>query len=461
MEDLDAMARNKKAVKTHKLKITFIGGGSLSVPNLARDMMLTDGISDSQFVLYDRNIKAGNFCKAFLDKLATQLGVKCTIVSTDNRSAALRGADYIVITISTGGLDAMSHDIAIPEKYGIYHTVGDTTGPAGWARSLRNFAVFVELADAINEYAPSAMILNYTNPMTFLIGVLSRRCQGNIIGLCSGLAENLAFIKDLYHLQSEAEISLKYGGLNHFFWITEAKAGKIDVITDLRQRLQKTSLTKLLQKMYKHEDPMGFSTGREIADELFRFTGAMPFMGDRHTCEFFPWYITNKQNMKKYRLKRTSVDDRRKGAQLGKTELEQALRTNPIPERYLKRSQESVAHVIAAHSSGGNFIDLGNTLNIGQISNLPFGTVVETPVMIDRNGITPLCIGSLPECVLGFIQPWIRVFSMITEACFNKDKALAIEALRLDPVCSHLNTHQIDEMAHHLLNAHKSFIRIF
>ena len=41
-------------------------------------------------------------------------------------------ADAVLITISTGGLDAMAHDLAIPERYGIYATVGDTAGPGGW-----------------------------------------------------------------------------------------------------------------------------------------------------------------------------------------------------------------------------------------------------------------------------------------------------------------------------------------
>ena len=62
---------------------------------------------------------------------------KPRITATD-RLDGLRGARYVVITISTGGLDAMGRDLAIPERFGIYHTVGDTSGPGGRpVRTLR------------------------------------------------------------------------------------------------------------------------------------------------------------------------------------------------------------------------------------------------------------------------------------------------------------------------------------
>lgn len=38
-------------------------------------------------------------------------------------------ADFVIITISTDGLDAMSYDLSIPEDYKIYQTVGGSVGP--------------------------------------------------------------------------------------------------------------------------------------------------------------------------------------------------------------------------------------------------------------------------------------------------------------------------------------------
>ena len=148
-----------------RMKILIVGGGSNAwTVRLVRDMLLTEGLEDAQYVLYDIDVKASDLTKAFLDKLGPALGVKATFVSTDDKRRAFRGADYVIITISTGRLPAMAHDLAIPEDYGIYHTVGDTTGPGGWARLIRNFGPFVELADLMNRHCPGAVVLNYSNP---------------------------------------------------------------------------------------------------------------------------------------------------------------------------------------------------------------------------------------------------------------------------------------------------------
>jgi len=107
-------------------KIVIIGGGSNAwTPNIVKDMLLTESIKDSEFVLYDINKKASDLTRDFLTELNSHyLHTPATFVSTNDRLKAFRKADYFIITISTGGLKAMAHDLAIPEEYGIYHTVG-------------------------------------------------------------------------------------------------------------------------------------------------------------------------------------------------------------------------------------------------------------------------------------------------------------------------------------------------
>ena len=442
-----------------KLRILIVGGGSNAwTPTIVRDCLLTESLSDAEDVLYDINKPAGDLVKAVCDKLARQLGVKARFVSTDKPARAFAGARYVIITISTGGLDAMAHDLAIPEKYGIYHTVGDTSGPGGWARTIRNFDPFVALAAYINKHAPGAVVLNYTNPMTCLTDVLSRLCEGPVVGLCHGLFENLAFLKDFYKLASEDDLTVQYGGLNHFFWITEARAGGIDVVADLQERLKKQTFTDLLAEA--HKDEMGFSSNREIATELFRLTGVMPYLGDRHTCEFFPWYITNKANMRKYQIVRSTIAERRKAFGDRDKNLKRMV-DGKLPEDYVRRSRETAADIIDAHSRGRTFIDVGNVPNVGQIVNLPYGSVVETAVRVDANGFTPIAAGPLPEPIATFVESWTKVFDLTVESLFTGDKKLALQALRLDPLCSHLNTDQVNEMGDRLLGAHKKHISAF
>lgn len=443
------------------MKIVIVGGGSNAwTPMIVKDMLLTPELRHATFVLYDVNKKASDLAKAGLERIAREINVKPHIVSTDNRKKAFDGASYFIITISTGGLDAMAHDLRIPEEFGIYHTVGDTSGPGGWARAIRNFDVFVALANDINRLAPGAMVLNYTNPMTTLTDVLSRLCKGPVVGLCHGLFENLTFIKQLYNLESEDRISTRFAGLNHFFWITQASAGGVDVIADLTKRLSAgSSFTRMLKEITP--DSMGFHSRREVATELFKLTGAFAYLGDRHTCEFLPWIITNKKNMTKYQIVRTSVAERRAAFARREAHLKGLVSGKPMEEYYRRRSRETAADIIAAHVGGKSFVDVGNVVNTGQISNLPRGLVVETSVRVDSQGFTPLQFGDLPPVPHALISPYAVLFPLVIDACFKRDRKMAIQALRLDPVCSHLSGEQIEQLGSKLLGAHAKYITAF
>jgi alpha-galactosidase len=438
-------------------KIVIVGGGSNSwAPDLVKDMMLTPAIADSEFVLYDIDKSAATLVRQYLMKLNEKLKTPATFTASSDLPRAFERAEYIIITISTGGFDAMAHDLAIPEKYGIFHTVGDTSGPGGWARLMRNFSVFKKLAEDINRHAPGAMVLNYSNPMTTLTQILCRICTGPVVGLCHGLFENLEFLKRLYKLETEDQISVRYAGLNHFFWMTEARIPGMDILADLSRRLEKQTFTDLMRE--SSPDPKGFHSNRELATELFRLTGVMPYLGDRHTCEFFPQYITSKKNMKKYKMIRTSIKARRNGFNERKKNLEKIVATE-LPEGNFVKSREAAAEIISAHVESRSFIDVGNVPNIGQISNLPLGTIVETAVCVDRNGFSPIAFGPLPEPVLSFVEPFARAFNMGVDACFEGDRGKALTALRMDPVCSHLTVDQVLEMGNRLLAAHGPFIK--
>ena len=161
--------------------------------------------------------------------------------------------------------------------------------------------------------------------------------------------------------------------------------------------------------------------------------------------------------MKKYRIQRTSVLQRRQGFRQRRKDLKRMI-AGTIDKAYFSRSRETAADIIDAHSRGKVFIDVGNLPNTGQVSNLPHGVVVETAVRVDRNGFTPITFGPLPDVIQGMTDPIAKVFAMVVEACFSRSRRLALQALRLDPLCSHLNGEQVMEMGLRLLKAHKRFI---
>lgn len=442
------------------MKIVIIGGGSVTwAPRLVKDILLKPALAGAQYVLYDINRQAAELTGTFLRKLAGELGVKAKITATDRRAAAFKNADYFIITIATGGPDATAHDLRIPQRFGIYHTVGDTSGPGGWARTIRNFDAFIDLADAINKLAPGAVVLNYSNPMTTLTDVLARRCDGPVVGLCHGLFSAIALIKDVYKIKGEQTITPRYAGINHHYWLTEAVVDGRDVIPNLLRRVKNKSLHDLVAAA--HRDEMGYVSRRlDVATELFRSTGALPMIGDRHLCEWFGCYITDKRVMDRYGLARTTAAQRKRGMRRGAALLKKMI-AGDIDDSYRQPSTETAADIVDAHYQGKTFIDVGNLPNQGQITNLPRGAVVETAMRVDSAGFTPIVYGDLPPGPLGFVEPYAQLMTAVVDACFARDKALAFQALRHDPVCASLTGAQIQTLGDALLRAHRKFIRCF
>lgn len=69
--------------------------------------------------------------------------------TADTLNDALTGADFVVISIMPGTFDEMESDVHAPEAFGIWQSVGDTTGPGGLFRALRTIPMFEEFAAAI------------------------------------------------------------------------------------------------------------------------------------------------------------------------------------------------------------------------------------------------------------------------------------------------------------------------
>ncbi|MEI6425398.1 MAG: alpha-glucosidase/alpha-galactosidase, partial [Lentisphaerota bacterium] len=117
---------------SHKTKIAMVGGGSYNwMPRLLCDLVQTPELENSEVVLLDLNLTAAKEVKAAMDRICAGNKKNFRFIASSKEETAFKDADFVIITISTGGLDMMAHDLEIPEKYGIYQTVGDSVGPGG------------------------------------------------------------------------------------------------------------------------------------------------------------------------------------------------------------------------------------------------------------------------------------------------------------------------------------------
>lgn len=439
-------------------KIVLVGGGSVNwSPKLLNDLTLTPSLGNAAYVIYDKDERAAARMARLGDKLVRDRGLNAAFGYSMDEKEAFGGADFVLITISTGDLEAMEHDLTIPEDYRIYQTVGDTVGPGGWARGLRNIPVMAGLARTIERYAPGAFVLNYTNPMATLTRVFYRVSGLQTVGLCHGLFEVYEALKKTFGLESEEEIKVRFGGTNHFFWILEMRIRGEDGYALLRDKLQGRKLAELWTDGNGHPGESSFSSNHWVCSELFEHFGYLPYIADRHTSEFLSGYQTgDARNLEKYRLKRTTIAERRQYKSEGQTTLQRYLDgSERLPDR---RSRETAADIIDAKVSGREFIDVMNLPNAGQIRNLPDGSIVETLGVVNSLGFTPLTAGELPEPILQLVLPHVRNQHLIVEAALAGDTEQALYALYNDPLCAHLTWSEIREMGMRLLEANKPYM---
>ncbi len=443
-------------------KITIIGGGSYTWgPTFLRDIFATPELRGATIVLHDILADRLDLVFALGQKMLADFGLDFQLEKTLSLEQALRGADFVILTITTGRLEAMRPDLEIPARYGIFQAVGDTTGPGGLARALRNIPVVVEIARKLDEFCPDALFLNYTNPMTVLTRAIgmSRSMPNRTVGLCHeyiGVRENLA---TLFGTRPE-KIQARVAGVNHLIWITDlyADGRRVwDALPELTAKILRGEI------VVDAEDTSVFADHARVKSTLFQLYGALPAAGDRHIAEFFPHFITESSAWGvDFGLRLTSIEDRQGLEMFAKMMIESVLRGETDLHDFMEDvSSEAANKIIRAVTCGETYVGIMNLPNTGQVGNLPREAVVETFGIIDQTGVSAASYGDVPAGVQNILEHHIRQQEMTIDAALNGSRALALQVLLNDPLSSRLGISQARQMLDELLEANKTYLPRF
>jgi alpha-galactosidase len=423
-----------------------------------RDIFATPELAGSTLVLHDIIQDRVDLVHALGQKMIQEFNLNFHLEKTLSLEEALQGADFIILTITTGRLESMRPDLEIPAKHGIKQSVGDTTGPGGLSRALRNIPVVAEIGRKVMEICPNALFLNYTNPMTVLTRTLTM--QGvNVVGLCHewiGVREHLAKIFNT----SPEQIDAKIAGINHLIWVTDLNIdGKhvwdeMPVITE-----------KILSNELKVDEgnTSVFADHAKVKSTLFQLYSALPAAGDRHIAEFFPHFINESTNWgADYDLRLTSIEDRQGMELFAKTLIESALKGETGLKPFMADiSTEAANKIIRAISTNEKYIGIMNLPNRGQISNLPKDAVVETYGVIDSTGAHATTFGDVPAGVQNVLEHHFHQQEMTVDAAMRGSRELALQVLLNDPLSSRLTVSQAKEMLEELLEANRAYLSKF
>jgi alpha-galactosidase len=128
----------------------------------------------------------------------------------------------------------------------------------------------------------------------------------------------------------------------------------------------------------------------------------------------------------------------------------------------VERSHEYGSGIIHSIETNTPRVVYGNVENRGLIDNLPLGCCVEVPCLVDRNGIQPTKIGSLPPHLAALMQTNINVQSLTVEAALTRKREAVYHAAMLDPhTAAELSLDQIWSLVDDLIEAHGDWLPPF
>lgn len=411
-------------------RILVVGGGSYQWARaLVRDIIVQPKLEGCQITLQDIDPAPLAVMLPLARRIAEAAGREVGVRATTDLVEGLQGTDYVVLSITTGGLEAMRQDLEAPQRYGIYQSVGDTTGPGGLSRALRNIPVVTGIAQAIERHAPDAWLLNLTNPMTTLCRAVTRTTRIQTIGLCHELVGTLRdCIGPLLGVEDLRRFHPQVAGINHLIWLLGLRLDGEDALALLQRRLR-----QLEQDGAGDQRTDGILRAHAIKIALWRRYGLLPAAGDRHLIEFFPHFLRPQTQRGPFSgVHRTTIEERYDWLARWRARAQAWLDgSEPID---LTPSSEPVAPIIAALHFGAPRMQVMNLPNVGQLPGLPSGAVVETMGVVDGYGARPVAVGDLPRGVATLIERQVANQELIVEAALRGDRALALQALVNDPL---------------------------
>lgn len=419
------------------LKIAYVGGGSRGWAwGLMSDLAMAEDIC-GEVTLYDIDFDAAKANETIGNKIKETDGCKSkwNYKATKTIDEALKGADFVIISILPGTFDEMESDVHEPEKYGIYQSVGDTYGPGGTIRALRTIPMFEVIAEAVKKNCPEAWVINYTNPMTLCVKTLYRvfpeikafGCCHEVFGTQKLIAEAIA---DKYGCEKPERAAIKVNpiGINHFTWLTEAKYNGEDVMPLYKEFAEKYYEKGFLKNNDDNWLNNFFETAHKVKFDLFLRFGYIGAAGDRHLAEFCPpkWYLASPECAHSWTFGLTPVTWRKNDL---KERLEKSAKLVSGEEKFeFRETGEDGVNQIRAILGLNDFVTNVNLPNEGQIPNLPMGAIVETNAMFTSDTVRPVFAGNIPQEIYPLISKIAGVQEMVSEAAAERDLDKAFRA---------------------------------
>ena len=437
-------------------KIVVVGAGSAQFgENTLSALIRSKKLRGSTIALVDRNPSSLGIVKRLSERLNREWDAEMTISAYPHHREALEGASFVVSAIEVGAREGLwRKDFEIPLKYGVRQPYAENGGPGGFAHAARNIGPVMQIVRDMEQLCPLAWFVNFTNPMIRVCDAINRHSRIKVVGLCHQIyvayvMVGVALAKD-YGIDVPADLTgvhaavdqfaaqqhirrqivplvdIRAAGLNHFTWVLS-----------IRDRKTGEDLYPLFRRGFFELDP----AFEPLTRDVFSAFGLFPVPGDTHMCEYLPW-VSDPQTRawERYNLRLYDWDLRASLRDVELARLDQMAGGSMTIDALIDTDSEGALEIIENVSGAGMHYHLAANLpNEGQISNLPMGATVETPVVMDGAGIHPVHVGALPEAVAELCRREITVAQLCVDSAMEGSREKALQCLLLDPVVTDID----------------------
>lgn len=412
-------------MKHNKLKVTVIGGGSSYTPELIEGLIgrfaefpveelyladVEDGREKLEIV--------GGLAKRMIEKAGLPIKVQLTC----DRREAIRGASFVLTQIRVGMLDARSRDERIPLRYGCIGQ--ETTGAGGFAKALRTIPVILDICREIEELAPEAFLINFTNPAGIVTEAVLKHSSVRTIGLCNLPIHTRMQIAGLTGADPE-QVEIDMLGINHLNWTRAVYINGED---------------RTAEVVGMYESGEGF-TVKNIPDHKWG-DGFVASLG-MIPCSYLRYYYLKDKMLQDQLDALEKKGTRADAVKQVEQELFQLYGDPGLNEKPVQLEQrggayysEAAVDLITSIYNNKKDVQIVNVQNNGLLEMLPQQASIEVRCVISAQGATPLQMSGtpLPPHVRGLLQ-LVKAYEELTvHAAVTGDREAGVHALTIHPL---------------------------
>ncbi|MBU3142796.1 6-phospho-beta-glucosidase [Clostridium sp. CF012] len=405
------------------LKIVTIGGGSSYTPELIEGFIKRcDELTIKEIYLVDieegkeKLEIVGNLAKRMVKKAGLDIDIHLTL----DRREAIKDADFVTTQFRVGQLAARIRDEKIPLRYG---TIGqETTGAGGFAKAQRTIPVILDICKDIEELAPDAWLINFTNPSGIITEAVVKHTKVKVVGLCNvpiGMVNGVAEILGV----DVSRVYIDFVGLNHLVWGRKIYLDGEDITEEFIQQLADGKSMTMKNIPDFTWDP-----------DFIKSLGMFP-------CPYLKYFYLTDEMLKEEQKEASSEGTRGEVVKVleeGLFELYKDPNLSIKPPQLAKRGgahySDVACSIISSIYNDRRDIQVVNIKNNGAIADLPDDVVIETNCIIGKSNVSPVNSGHMPVKIRGLMQVVKAYEELTVEAGVTGDYNTALQALTMHPL---------------------------